>query len=226
MSFAPSPEETVLYPAPFVPTEHHLVVISNKRVVQFAPDATTAFPIAEFPLEKIEFVGRNSERPSATMGIVSALVGVVFLIVFVAKVLPAVMYAGSANKPEAASAKGSGDDEGGIEGRDANDEDPFANEKDAEVKESVRDKANKKLAQIKQVSFGIPPLTEDVVLGLLSLVAGGVALLVGRSLYNKEQHKVFCRVGEIVYEIEVRTPIQQAQILQTIQAAQAASPKK
>lgn len=226
MPFAPSPEETVLYPAPFVPTEHHLVVISNKRVVQFAPDATTAFPIAEFPLEKIEFVGRNSERPSATMGIVSALVGVVFLIVFVAKVLPAVMYAGSANKPEAASAKGSSDDENGIEGRDANDEDPFANEKDAEVKESVRDKANKKLAQIKQVSFGIPPLTEDVVLGLLSLVAGGVALLVGRSLYNKEQHKVFCRVGEIVYEIEVRTPIQQAQILQTIQAAQAASPKK
>lgn len=226
MPFAPSPEETVLYPAPFVPTEHHLVVVSNKRVVQFAPDATTAFPIAEFPLEKIEFVGRNSERPSATMGIVSAIVGVVFLIVFVAKVLPAVMYAGSANKPEVASTKGSGDEENGIEGRDVNDEDPFANEKDAEVKESVRDKANKKLAQIKQVSFGIPPLTEDVVLGLLSLVAGGVALLVGRSLYNKEQHKVFCRVGEIVYEIEVRTPIQQAQILQTIQAAQAATPKK
>lgn len=226
MPFAPAPEETVLYPAPFVPTEHHLVVVSNKRVVQFAPDANTAFPIAEFPLEKIDFVGRNSERPSATMGIVSAIIGAVFLIVFVAKVLPAVMYAGSANKPEAATDKGSGDEEAGIEGRDVNDEDPFANEKDAEVKESVRDKANKKLAKIKEVSFGIPPLTEDVVLGLLSLLAGGVALLVGRSLYNKEQHLVFCRVGEIVYKIEVRTPIQQAQILQTIQAAQQAAPKK
>lgn len=226
MPFSPAPDETVLYPAPFVPTEHHLVVISNKRVVQFAPDAAMAFPITEFPLEKIDFVGRNSERPSATMGIVSAIVGVVFLIVFVAKVLPAVMYAGSANKPAAATDKGSSDDDTGIEGRDANDEDPFANEKDAEVKESVREKANKKLAKIKEVSFGIPPLTEDVVLGLLSLVAGGVALLVGRSLYNKEQHKVFCRVGEIVYQIEVRTPIQQAQILQTIQAAQQAAPKK
>ena len=60
----------------------------------------------------------------------------------------------------------------------------------------------------------------------LDLPVQAQPLLVGRSLYNKEQHKVFCRVGEIVYEIEVRTPIQQAQILQTIQAAQAATPKK
>ncbi len=226
MPFSPEPLETVLYPAPFVPTEHHVLVISNKRVVQFAPDAETAFPVAEFPLEKIEFVGRISERPSAAMGIISAIVGVVFLIVFVAKVLPAVMYAGTANKPEVATGKGSGDEENGIEGRDSNDEDPFASEKEAEVKESVREKANKKLTKLKEVSLGIPPLTEDVVLGLLSLVAGGVALLVGRSLYNKEEHKVFCRVGEVVYQIGVKNPMQQSQILQTIQAAQQAMPKK
>src|SRR4051812_20051696 len=116
MPFSPSPEETVLYPAPFVPTEHHRLIVSNKRVVQFSPDALTAFPVAEFPLDKVDFVGRNSERPSASLGIVSAIVGFVFLIVFVAKVLPAVMYAGSANAPEAATAKGSGDDDNGIEG--------------------------------------------------------------------------------------------------------------
>jgi len=226
MPFSPSPEETVLYPAPFVPTEHHRLVVSNKRVVQFSPDATTAFPVAEFPLEKVDFVGRNSERPSATLGIVSAIVGFVFLIVFVAKVLPAVMYAGSAKNPEAATTKGSGDDDSGIEGRDSNDEDPFANEKDAEVKESVRDKANKKLTKLKEVSFGIPSLTEDVVFGVLSLLMGGVALLIGRSLYGKEVHKVFCRVGEVVFQIIVDSPTQQSQILQTIQAAQQALPKK
>ena len=63
-------------------------------------------------------------------------------------------------------------------------------------------------------------------MGLLSLVAGGVALLVGRSLYNKEEHKVFCRVGEVVYQIGVKSSMQQSQILQTIQAAQQALPKK
>lgn len=226
MPFSPEPQETVLYPAPFVPTEHQVLVISNKRVVQFAPDAETNFPVAEFPLEKIEFVGRISERPGAIMGVISAIVGVVFLIVFVAKVLPAVMYAGAANKPEVATGKSSGDEENGIEGRDSNDEDPFASEKEAEVKESVREKANKKLTKLKEVSLGIPPLTEDVVMGLLSLVAGGVALLVGRSLYNKEEHKVFCRVGEVVYQIGVKSSMQQSQILQTIQAAQQALPKK
>ena len=77
----------------------------------------------------------------------------------------------------------------------------------------------------KEVSFGIPPLTEDVVLGLLSLIVGGVALFVGRRLYNKEQHKVFCRVGEVVFQIDVDTPSQQSQILQTIQAAKQAMPK-
>ncbi len=51
-------------------------------------------------------------------------------------------------------------------------------------------------------------------------------LLVGWSLYNKEEHKVFCRVGEVVYQIGVKSPVQQSQILQTIQAAQQAMPKK
>ena len=137
------------------------------------------------------------------------------------------MYAGSANKPEAATGKGgSGDDDSGIEGRDSNDEDPFANEKDAEMKEGIRDKANRKLNKIKEVSIGIPALTEDVILGILSFFVGGVALFMGRRLYDKEIHKVFCRVGEVVFQIDVESPTQQSQILQTIQAAQQAMPKK
>ena len=229
MPFSPNPGpplETVLYPAPFVPTEHHRLVITNQRIVQFSPDALTAFPVAELPLEKVDFVARISERPGATLGIVSVIIGCIFLIVFVAKVLPAVMYAGSANKPDSAAGKGTGDDDAGIEGRDSNDEDPFANEKDAEVKESVRDKANKKLTKLKEVSFGIPALTEDVVLGMLSLVVGGVAIWLGLRMKKKEIHKVLCRVGEVVFQIEVDSSTQQSQILQTIQAAQQALPKR
>jgi hypothetical protein len=226
MPFSPNPEETVLYPSPFVPTEHQRLIISNKRLVQFSPEPTTTFPVAEFPLEKIEHVGRMSERSGASLGIVSVVVGFIFLIVFVVKVLPAVMYAGANKSGEQTAGPGNGDDDSGIEGRDSNDEDPFASEKDAEVRESIRDKANKKIRKIKEVSFGIPPLTEDVVVGLLSLLVGGGAVLLGRSLYNKQQHSVFCRVGEIVYRIDVDSPMQQTQILATIQAAQQALPKK
>jgi hypothetical protein len=160
------------------------------------------------------------------LGIVSIIIGCIFLIVFVAKVLPAVLYAGSANKPEAATGKGSGDDDSGIEGRDSNDEDPFANEKDAEVKESIRDKANKNLTKMREISVGIPPLTEDVVLGFLSLIVGGVAIFMGLRIYRKEIHKVLCRVGEVVFQIEVDSASQQSQVLQTIQSAQQSMPKK
>ena len=41
------PGETVLYPAPFVPTEHHELVISTQRVAQYAPASmAAALPIA------------------------------------------------------------------------------------------------------------------------------------------------------------------------------------
>lgn len=221
MPFSPEPTESILYPAPFVPTEHHRLVISNKRVVQFSPDAAANFPIAEFPMDKIEHVGRMSERPSATLGIIAAIIGVLFLIGFAVKVLPAVMYAGVPDKGSAATSDNPDDPESGIEGRDSNDENPFA-EKDEEEKESVKEKADKKMKKLREVKFGIPPLNEDVVVGLFCLLGGVIALIVGRVSYNKQEHFIFCRVGEIVYRVQVETPIQQTSVLATIQAAQQA----
>ncbi|MFO0574117.1 MAG: hypothetical protein U1A78_08975 [Polyangia bacterium] len=228
MPFQPQPEETVLYPAPFVPTEPHELVISTKRVVQFAPAATGAvLPIAEFPLDRIEFVGRMSERPNAALGILSFLIGIVFLIVSVAKVLPAAMYAGVADKTAdpaaAADTPEEEDTTGGIEGRDANDDDPFAKEEAA--KEGVKEKTEKRLKKLKGVKFGIPPLSEDVIVGLLALASGVLAMGIGRWQYKKERHLVFCRVGEVVYRLEVRDTIQQTTILSTLQAAQQAAAK-
>jgi hypothetical protein len=228
MPFQPQPDETVLYPAPFVPTEAHELVISTQRVVQFAPASTGALlPIAEFPLERIEFVGRSSERPNSALGILSFLIGIVFLIVSVAKVLPAAMYAGVADKaadPNAAA--DSGEDEeanSGIEGRDSNDDDPFAKEEAA--KEGVKEKTEKRLKKLKGVKFGIPPLNEDVVVGLFALGAGILGMIIGRWQYKKERHLVFCRVGEVVYRLQVRDAVQQTTVLSTLQAAQQSSAK-
>ena len=220
MPFSPQPAEVVLDPAPFVPTEHHELVISNQRVVQFAPTAMGAgHPVAEFPLAKIEFVGRMTERPSAVLGIVSVIVGFVFLIVFVAKVLPAFMYAGVPDKTDV-TLEG---DESGIEGRDSNDDDPFAKEKSTE--DGVREKAEKKMAKVKAIKFGIPPINEDIVWGTVALLGGIVALYLGRSMYRRQEFTVFCRVGEIVCRIPVHSEIQQNMVLSTLQAAKQSLPK-
>lgn len=221
MPFELQTGEVVLFPSPFVPNEPQQLVISTKRVVQYAPEGM--YPIAEFPVDRIEHVGRMSERPNAIVGILASIVGLVFFIVFVAKVLPQAMYAGAGAKTDTSSDQGDGTDDG-IEGRDANDDDPFADGK--EKKESVRDKATKKLGKLKEVSFGWPGFTEDVVVGLLFLFGGAVSLLVGLSLYKKEKHTVFCRVGEIVYPIEVKDTMQQNSVLAMIQAAQKTVPKK
>ncbi len=225
MPFQPQPEEVVLFPAPFVPTEHQQLVISNKRVVQFAPEGV--YPVAEFPIEKIEHVGRMSERPNKILGIVAGLVGLVFVIVFVAKLLPQVLYAGAPAKPTSSdSAEGGDGADDGIEGRDANDDDPFEDGKSGKDGENVKEKASKKLKKVKEIRVGWPGFTEDVIVGFLFLIGGAVSLLVARSLYGKEVHMIFCRVGQVVYPIQVRDAIQQNSILATIQAAQMAAPKK
>ncbi|MFO0657657.1 MAG: hypothetical protein U0787_21645 [Polyangia bacterium] len=214
MPFAPQSNEVVLYPAPFVPTEHHELVISNQRVVQFAPTAMgAALPVAEFPLEKVQFVGRMTERPSAILGIVSIIVGFVFLIVFVAKVLPAFMYAGVPDKTEVNL-----EEDSGIEGRDGNDDDPFAKDKVAD--EGVREKAEKKMAKVRAIKFGIPPLNEDIVWGTVALIGGLIGIFLGRSMYRKQEFTVFCRVSDIVYRIPVQSEIQQSMVMSTLQAAQ------
>lgn len=215
MPFQPQAGESVLFPAPFVPTEHHKLVITNKRVLQFAADGN--FPVAEFPVEKIEHVGRNSERPNKVLGLGAIILGLVLLIVSLAKVLPEVLYAGPPVKA-ATPAEGTEDTDAtaGIEGRDAQDDDPF--EEGKEAKEGVREKANKRLKKAREISIGLPSLNENVVIGLFCLLGGAVSLLIGRSWYRKEQHMVFLRANGIVYPIEVGDTIQQNAILTTVSA--------
>ncbi len=215
MPFQPQAGESVLFPAPFVPTEHQKLVITNKRVLQFAADGN--FPVAEFPVEKIEHVGRNSERPNRVLGLGAIILGLVLLIVSLAKVLPEVLYAGPPAKP-APTAEGTEDSDAaaGIEGRDAQDDDPF--EEGKEGKEGVREKANKRLKKARDISIGLPSLNENVLVGLFCFLGGAIALLIGRSWYRKEQHMVFLRANGIVYPIEVGDTIAQNAILTTVSA--------
>ena len=219
MPFQPNTGESVLYPAPFVPTEHHQLVITNKRVVQFA--AAGNFPVAEIPVEKIEHVGRMSERPNKVLGIGAIILGLVFLIVCVAKVLPQVLYAGPPPKPAATAEATEEGEGGGIEGRDGQDDDPF--EEGKEAKEGVKEKASKRFKKAREVSIGWPGFTEDMVLGMLFLVGGVVSLLIGRSMYGKEQHMVFLRANGIVYPISVPDTIQQNSVLATVSAVRPAT---
>lgn len=219
MPFTPQPNEVVIYPAPFVATEHAELVISNQRVAQFSPTPEGgAFPIAEFPLSQIQHVGRMTERPSSFLGIVSIIVGFVFLIVFVAKVLPAFMYAGVNEKTDINL-----DEDSGIEGRDSNDDDPFLKEK--ANNEGFRDKAEKKLAKAKAIKFGIPTLNEDIVWGCVALLGGVIAIWLGRRMYRKQTFNVFCRVSDVVYRLPVYSDIQQSAVLSTLQAARQAAQK-
>lgn len=220
MPFEPQAGETVLFPTPFVANEPQKLVISTKRVVQYAPQGM--HPIAEFPINNIEHVGRMSERPTAALGIVAAIIGAVLIIVSIVKVLPELMHAGAPSK-SAASESGEATEDG-IEGRDSNDDDPF--EEGKERKENTRDKATKKLSKLKEVSFGWPGFTEDVVVGIFCLLGGAVALLIGASLYKRERHVVFCRVGTSVYPLEVKNGLEQTSVMSMIQSAQQASPKK
>ena len=95
--FELQPSEQAFFPAPFVPTEQHRLVITNKRLVRFS-DAGP-FPIGEVPVDTIEFAGRQTERPYVGLAVVMGLLGLLLIIGGLWKVLPPAF---SAGKTEAA----------------------------------------------------------------------------------------------------------------------------
>ena len=127
-------------------------------------------------------MGRMTERPSAILGIVSIIVGFVFLIVFVAKVLPAFMYAGVPDKTEVNL-----EEDSGIEGRDGNDDDPSPKTR-SPMKACAKKPKN---GQSQGHQFGIPPLNEDIVWGTVALLGGLIGIFLGRSMYRKQNSRSF-----------------------------------
>jgi hypothetical protein len=62
--------ENVFYPAPYVPSEPAMIVITDKRVVYFGAEGRQ-----EVAADKVSFVGRTSGRPFLVACIIMVLVG-------------------------------------------------------------------------------------------------------------------------------------------------------
>lgn len=218
MPFELQPGEQVFFPAPFIPTEHNPLIISNRRVVQYA--ALGPFPIAEFEVGKIEHIGRMSKRPLMPLAIMLAILGLIFFIVGTMKVLPAVLFAGQGKaNPEEAELT---DDGRLVEGKNSDDDFPteFG---DKEVAAGALKRKAEKLKKLKEIKPGLPPITSGFVFSVLS-VLGGIGLgLIARKVWRKEDYYIFCRTGEQVYTIQVASSIQENVVLSTLSAAKTAA---
>ncbi len=62
--------EQVIFPAPYVPTEPALTLITTNRVINFGDEGRV-----EMDLGKVSFTGKLSGRPLLVLGIVLALLG-------------------------------------------------------------------------------------------------------------------------------------------------------
>jgi hypothetical protein len=67
--------ENVFYPAPYVPSEPALLIVTDQRIINFGDEGRQ-----ELESKKVTFVGRQSTRPYLWMCIVMALVGAPILL--------------------------------------------------------------------------------------------------------------------------------------------------
>jgi len=69
------PNEQVIFPAPYVPTEPALTLITTGRIINFGDEGRV-----EMPLGKVGFTGKLTGRPLLVLGIVLALLGAPFVL--------------------------------------------------------------------------------------------------------------------------------------------------
>jgi hypothetical protein len=62
--------ENVFYPAPYVPSEPALLLVTDQRIINFGADGRE-----EMETKKVSFVGRSSGRPFLVACIIMALIG-------------------------------------------------------------------------------------------------------------------------------------------------------
>ena len=91
MAMVLQPNEHVFFPQPYLPQDAHELVITSLRMVR-----VTDAGVAEFPVNQIQYVGRETERPSLWIGLLVLLMAqvpapqplVAAPVVFVAPVKP------------------------------------------------------------------------------------------------------------------------------------------
>jgi hypothetical protein len=67
--------ENVFFPAPYVPSEPALLLVTDQRIINFGADGRE-----EMETKKISFVGRSSGRPFLVACIIMALIGLPILL--------------------------------------------------------------------------------------------------------------------------------------------------
>ena len=212
MPFELQQGEQVFLPIALHPDEHHPLIITSRRVVQYA--ALGPFPIAEFEVGKIEHIGRMSKRPLMGLAIVLAILGLILLIVGAGKCCLRPVRRADQGQPRRGGAHGRRPPRRGQErGRRL----PFF---DKDIQASSLKRKAEKLKKLKEIKPGIPPLTSGLVWGLVSILGAAAAGLIARSLWRKEDFYIFCRSGEQVYTIQVQNSIQENIVLSTLSAAQ------
>lgn len=70
MALQLKPGESVIFPAPYVPTEPALTLVTTTRIVNFGDEGRI-----EMDLSKVSFTGKLSTRPLLVLGIILALIG-------------------------------------------------------------------------------------------------------------------------------------------------------
>lgn len=205
--FELQPSEQAFFPAPFVPTEQHRLVITNKRLVRFS-DAGP-FPIGEVPVDTIEFAGRQTERPYVGLAVVMGLLGLLLIIGGLWKVLPPALSAGKTEAP--------GKEEVIDTGRTADDN--FPAELDSQDPKKKLKAGADKLQKLKEIKVGVPQLTTDVVLGGLMVLLGAGAAFGARAAFRRRRHLVYCTAAGAVQPIPVESEQQQMMVLGAIQTA-------
>ena len=203
MPFALRPQETAFFPAPFVDTEVHMLVITNQRVVQFSDDGKQ-----EMEAREVSFVARTSERPLLLAGMIALLVGLpmlvigVYLLVTAGPIaLPAVpgvpAVPGAPAAPAAAAANPADDPAGPAPGDD-----------DLAAPPPETPKPSNPTSQR---AIGVVL----ALLGFLLAAGGGLA-------GTRQRHMVLVRGGNKVIKIRAADKMEQTQILSTLSAVQSA----
>jgi hypothetical protein len=189
------PGETVFFPAPFVEGERHRVMITNRRVAQLDGER-----VRELPAREVTFVGRLSRRPRLALGIAVALVGLALggagAWLWIASRSP------NTGAPAPATPRAAA---------------PIADDPAGAAQSDGADDWWSWLPRLDLPALPRRPLA----IGLAA--AGALLLLVGALVALRRRHEVLVRAGEALLRIPARSPVEQTQLLATLQAVREAA---
>lgn len=217
MSILLQPDEQVIYPQPYLPGEPAELMVTSKRLIR-----VTDAGVAEFPANKIDYVGRDQRRPLFMLGLILSVVSLAMLVVGIEELVmtpgligkirggasqlstmkPPIPIPGAPPVPAVPAAAAGAVKEAKAEAKDAVGDDPAGG--DEESDEGGEDGS----------WFGFGPLGGGLLAG------GGVLILIaGICLMRIKRYYVTCRIGNRMLELPAKGKSEQTMMLATISSA-------